>query len=176
MTNWNFQSWLDQILPISYEENSNRRYYIPIFTDELTAFMKRNGYVLDPRWNRNMVANWMYTLNCYYDIQKVQSYPDILHRSWPEDKDEFRDTINDACIDGFLQRWSYIADFNRDTFLGRAIRDELQNLLWVYIDLEASPRGRMVSNWLEGSDDESDTGKKVDVYIQELASGSHGFV
>lgn len=176
MPNWNYESWLDQILPVSYEENLSRRYYISAFTDELRSFMKWHGYVLDARWTSGTVAHWMYTLDCSYDILNVHPYPEILHRSWPEDKEEFRDTINDTHVDEFFQRWSHIADFDKDTFLGRAVRDEMQNFLWVYIDLEQSPRGISVSNWLEGSDDESDGGKKVDIYLQDVAAGYHGTV
>jgi len=174
MRNWNYQSWLDQILPVSYEENLSRSLYIPLFTEQLRSYMKAHGYVMDPRWSSATVAHWMYSLHCSYDICKVHPYPDVLHRSWPEDKDQFRDTINEESLAGLVQTWSHIADFDRDTAVGRAVWDELQNFLWIYIDLEASPQGMMVADWLEGSDTESDGGKKVDIYLQDVAAGYHG--
>ena len=65
-------------------------------------------------------------------------------------------------------------DFDYDTKNGRLLWDELQDMLWSYVDLEESTQGMQVVSWFDDSDSDSDGGNgKVDVYIQDSAAGWH---
>ena len=67
-----------------------------------------------------------------------------------------------------------MADFDYNTKNGRILWDELQDMLWSYVDLEESTQGMQVVSWFDDSDSDSDGGNgKVDVYIQDSAAGWH---
>lgn len=170
----NFQLWLDQRFPVSYEDVLARRAYIPVFAERLSLLLKGRGYVMDSRWasaaGAAAVARWIYRIHC----GNACRYPVVLHRNMPEDKDQYRDTITDELLGDFLAEWKHIPDFDRDSRLGRIVHDELQQFLWAYIDIDESAQGMNVISWLDGSDTESDGGSgKVDVYIQDADAGWH---
>jgi len=167
----NFQLWLAQQFPVSYSDTLERKVYLPVFADALTALLHGRGYRMDSRWNPLAVARWIYKIHCDNALRS----PVILHRNMAEDKDEYLDTITDELLREFLESWKHIPDFNSDTRLGRTLCNELQTFLWTYIDVDDSPRGEAVAHWMEGSDTESDNGSggKVDVYIQDVDAGWH---
>jgi hypothetical protein len=170
MSSRNVQLWLDQRFPVSYEDVLARRTYIPVFAQQLSLLLKGRGYVMDSRWGGAAVARWIYRIHC----ANAYRYPALLHRNMPEDKDQYLDTITDELLDEFLAEWKHIPDFNGETRLGRIVRDELQQFLWAYIDIDESAQGMIVISWLDGSDTESDGGSgKVDVYIQDVDAGWH---
>jgi len=172
MSTWNFRLWLEQTAVLAYDEEADRRSYLPIFAENLTELLRKFGYVLDHRWNTGSlaVARWIYKIHC----DNTKRCPRIIHRNYSEDRDQFNDTITEELLEQFISPWTHIPDFNYDTKNGKILLDELQNFIWAYIDLDESPQGRMVAHWLEGSDTESDDGTvKVDTYLQDLAAGWH---
>ena len=172
MPNWNFQLWLDQEFPISYEEVVDRRTSLTLFAHDLTYFMKIHGYTMDSRWNTGVfaVARWIYKIHCDTSTR----CPKILHRNYEEDRDQYLDTVTDSALADFLRLWNHMPDFDYDTKNGRLLWDELQDMLWSYVDLEESTQGMQVVSWFDDSDSDSDGGNgKVDVYIQDSAAGWH---
>jgi hypothetical protein len=172
MSKSNFQRWLAQEFPVSYSEVLNRRSYIPLFAAEIQELLRRYGYVMDYRWKSGAfaIARWIYKIHC--DIRT--RYPKIEHRNYVEDNDEYLDTVTDEVLQDFLSHWNHIPDFDVDTKYGRILRNELQNVLWAYIDIDESPQGVKIMGWLDGSDTESDGGMaKVDSYLQDVDAGWH---
>lgn len=171
MSTRNYQLWLDQRFPVSYEDVLSRRTYIPVFAEGITLLLKAHGYIMDSRWGgASAVARWIYRIHC----NNACRYPLVLHRNMAEDKDQYRDTITDELLSEFLAEWKHIPDFDNDTRLGRIVNDELQDFLWSYIDIDESAQGMNVVSWFDVSDTESDGGSgKVDVYIQDIDAGWH---
>jgi len=181
-----FQLWLNQPVWIN-NTKCKRREYIPYFADELTAFMKRVGYVMDPSWRsgHRIVARWMYTI--HRDESRAQynkdiSYPSPLHRDWQEDYDEFQHIMDNSIISDFMEKWKLYEDFDPETRLGQRMY-EFQYLVYPYLDLENSKNGRRIAHLLEDTDSDNDSvksGRKggmprgLDIYIAEAQEGLHG--
>ena len=190
MRNWNFQLWMKQVLPISFSEEADRNFYIPIFADNLTHYLESYGYVFDTRWKSgtHVIAKFLYRIHC----EDTKRHVEVVHRNLPEDIDQYHDTVTEDVLLDFLKHWKCIPDFDTDTKFGNTFAIELQKLIWSFIDIEMSPQGRLVSKWLEGSDTESDSGNgtgnanananakakakakgKLDSYLQDSYAGYH---
>lgn len=182
-----FQVWLDTPIWVSDCEKGTRRDYIPLLADELTLWMKTIGYTMDYRWGKGhrVLAKWLYAIHVLeiarLDYNAPLAYPEIIHRNWPEDKDEFHLYLDFDSISDFLEPWRTVEDFDYDVRWGRRVYEELETLLWHYVDLDASRIGIKLAEKLLESDSDSDSGgsrrgrKKVDdVYLQEAREGLHG--
>jgi hypothetical protein len=183
-----FQTWLDTPIWVSDNEKGTRREYIPVFADALTDWIKKIGYTMDGRWGKGhrVVAKWLYAIHVVEiarcDYNTPLAYPEIIHRNWEEDHDEFSLHINYDIVDSFLEEWATIEDFDYETRWGSRVYEELETLLWHYIDIDASRIGIRLAEKLIGSDSDSDSGsgrggrrKKIDdVYLQEARDGLHG--
>ncbi len=180
-----FQAWLDCKVWVSGNEKATRREYIPVFADALTSWMRSMGYTMDGRWAKGhrVVAQWLYAIQimeiarCDYDAPLT--YPQLLHRDWPEDRDVFNMYVNYASVNDFLDSWKNIEDLDYEFRWGRRVYEELEKLLYHHIDLDASRQGIKLANILIGSDSDSESegGRrrgKDDVYLQEAREGLHG--
>jgi hypothetical protein len=184
-----FQVWLDAPIWISDNEKGTRREYIPLLADALTAWMKKIGYTMDGRWGKGhrALAKWLYAIHVVEigrcDFNAPLAYPEIIHRNWQEDYDEFNLYLDYDSVSEFLEPWATIEDLNPDFRWGSRVCEELQKLLWHYVDLDVSKNGIKLAEKLQESDSDSDSGgsrrggrrKKVDdVYLQEAREGLHG--
>jgi hypothetical protein len=180
-----FQVWLDTPIWVSDNTRGTRREYIPALADSLTAWMKTIGYKMDGRWAKGhrILAKWLYAIHILEiarcDMNAPLAYPEIIHRNWPEDKDEFHLYIDFHSISDFLEPWKTIEDLDYDVSWGRRVYEELETLLWHYVDLDASKIGIKLAEKLLESDSDSDSGggrrRKIDdVYLQEAREGLHG--
>jgi hypothetical protein len=179
-----FQLWLDQPVWMG-QEKILRRDYIPSFAESVTFMMKNYGYKMCPEWRSGsrILAAWMYRIMCdelrdrKYDAPLP--YPQPYHRNWPEDLNEFHYIIDNALLNSFFQEWISCDDFDPNTRVGSRIRYELHQLLYVYIDMDASRNGIRIAEMLEDSDSDSDSwhsggGRREDVYLEEAREGFHG--
>jgi len=180
----NFDLWLNQ--PVNShmdDEPFVRRDYIPDFADSLTDFIKSKGYRFDTRWKLGhlVVAKWLYTIHIRHATLDTTSFPyqEIHHRNTIEDIEHYNNIISDEELHSFLKAWGHtIDDLCIDTFIGVKIAEELKNLIWIYINLDISPQGIAVAEWLfqEDSDSEGEIVHKkfTDQYHQDMADGYHG--
>jgi len=177
-----FQLWLDQWV---WVENTQvrRRSCIPDFADALTEFMKLNGYSMTSEWRYGhmVVAKWMYRIHSNecdkYKYHKSLDYPEPFHRNWQEDYDEFQHILDTNTVSNFMENWKLYEDFDPETRLGQQIINELQLLLYPYIDMDRSKNGIRVAEAMEDSDSDSENwnrSNKVDVYLYEAREGMHG--
>jgi hypothetical protein len=169
----NFQNWLNQQFPLSYEVTCDRRSYLPRFAEDLESLLRSHGYIMDYRWKTGAlaVARWIYKIQC----DTTTRYPKILHRNLSEDKEQYLHVVTDEILRDFLDLWKHVPDFDQDTKYGRILYDEMQDFLWAYIDVEESPQGIKTMEWLEDSDADSDDcgDGKVDSYLQDIDAGWH---
>ena len=182
-----FQTWLNVPIWINDNTKGTRREYIPDLADSLTGWMKRIGYTMDGRWAKGhrVLAKWLYAIHILEiarrDYNAPLAYPEIQHRDWQEDYDEFNVHIDYDIISEFLEPWSTVEDLSLEFRWGSRVYEELQTLLWHYIDLDASRNGIKLAEKLLESDSDSDSGhsrrghRRVDdVYLQEAREGLHG--
>ena len=175
-----FQDWLDQHVWVNGVERWARRVYIPVFAEELTAWCKRKGYVMDGRWRKGhkAVAKWLYALHVQVVARRNRygavQYPEIEHRDWPEDKDMFEMNIDQEAVEEFLDKWREHEDFDLESHVGLRAAAELPTLLWHYVDLESSLHGKRMAKILEtDSDSEEDMIGNGDHWT-DLTNGLHG--
>ncbi len=175
-----FQDWLDHHVWVNGIQRCPRREYIPTFAEELTAWCKRKGYVMDGRWRKGhmAVAKWLYALHVQVvarrNLHGAIGYPTIEHRDWPEDKDMFEMHIDQEAVEEFLDRWREHEDFDLETHVGRRTAAELPNLLWHYVELNMSVHGRKMAKILEtDSESEEDWIGNGD-HLADLSNGLHG--
>jgi hypothetical protein len=180
-----FQVWLDEMVWVCDNEKGTRREYIPHLADAITDWMRSIGYTMDSRWGKGhrIVAKWLYTIQVLEiarrDYGAPLAYPEIIHRDWAEDYDMFTLNIEYDTIEQFLGTWNTVEDLDPEMRWGQRAHDELQTLLWHYIDLDASKVGIKLAEKLITSDSDSDSGggrarKSDDVYLQEAREGMHG--
>lgn len=174
-----FQIWLNQKVWVSGTEKAKRRTYIPAFAAYITDFMKKRGYTMDRRWRKGemVIARWLYTIHVTYHFpHKKITYPAIVHRDWIEDYDEFYHVIDFNEVSECLTPWKLNEDLDTSTGVGSATVNELQQLLWTYIDLQSSKQGIRIADYLDESDSDSESGgyRHVDRYIQDASEGYHG--
>jgi hypothetical protein len=183
-----FACWLNQYVWVDGDEKAMRRDYIVDVAEDLTEWMAKKGYVMDHRWKRGhmAVARWLYALSVREIAQKAHNapvtYPEVLHRSWEEDFHHYYSIINSAAIEEFFSRWEFVEDFDKDMPLGLRIRQEFQQFLYVYLNLDSSKQGKIVERRLEQDvDSDSDgggggrehRGNKKDSYLQDIDEGFH---
>lgn len=174
-----FQVWLDQELWVEGNDRVPRRNYIPIFASELTECMKQWGYTMDSRWNNGhyIVAKWMYMIHVQEFLTKDYNgrieYAEPYHRDWPEDFLEYTHIVSFDRISNFMESWRFYEDFDIDTRCGQRILNELQHLLYPFINMENSRNGMLFD---DTSDTEHEEYSKTrdDVYVIEANQGMHG--
>jgi hypothetical protein len=175
-----FQDWLNQHVWVNGIERLPRRDSIPIFAEELTAWCKKKGYVLDGRWRKGhkAVAKWLYALHVQVIARRNRygaiQYPDIEHRDWLEDKDMFDIQIDQESIEEFLDGWREHEDFDLRTDIGCRTAAELPTLIWHYVELDASYHGKKMARLLEtDSESENEMIGNGDHWT-DLTNGLHG--
>jgi len=190
----NFNLWLSQPVWVNSLVTIPRRAMIPVFAEELMQFLRKKGYVMSHEWRAGhmVVARWLYIIQKdelvrkHYD-NKV-AYPTPFHRNWPEDYDEFQYILDTETLRGFTDSWTHCEDFDPETRIGQRVINELQHLIYPYLDLDASRNGMRVASALADSDSDSDggarrskarmrgsgSGSKVDNYIADAQEGYHG--
>jgi hypothetical protein len=180
-----FDVWFNQTIWINDYKQEARKYSIYDFADELTRWMRKKGYKMDSRWDtgRTVVANWLYRLSIRV---KVGAQPQlkcnaiigsIIHRNYMEDLHRFNTVVGSTGIEEFMEMWSLNEEFSPELPLGQAVQNELESLLWSYLDLDESEQGAIVLELMEHdhSDEEGvPTARRVDDYIQDAAEGYHG--
>jgi len=180
----NFQLWLHQPVDslLGNGELFPRSEYLSQFAESITHFIQGKGYQFDSRWKLGhfVVAKWLYTLHLRHATLDTTSFPyqEIHHRNTMEDLEHFNHIIPDEDVRNFCKSWNHIDDLSVDSYIGVKIAEELKNLVWVYIDLDISPQGIAVADWLyqDDSDGEGEIINKKfsDQYYQDMADGYHG--
>jgi len=178
---YDFQRWLNARIWMSGGEKEIRKNYMPSFANSVKQWMEMKGYKMDSRWGPMAVAKWLYAIQIAVVARKESvfsqlGYPELLHRNWPEDQDNFDMEVSFEDREEYLERWDACEDFDKTTQSGQKIRLEFEELLWTYVDLENSRQGRKIAYIMEGSDeeDEEDSGRVgVDSYIQDNYDGYH---
>ena len=189
MSATDFQLWLDQLIWVSDDTKVLRREYIPIFAEHLTAYMKTLGYTMCPEWGKGhkVVARWMYIImrdeRAALNYDKMVIYPEPFHRNWPEDLDEFQHLFTHEATEKMLEAWKCCEDFDLATRVGQRYMNEIQQLLYPYLDMDASKTGIRIAITLEESESDAESWKSGrartqrrgrDVYLEEAQEGYHG--
>lgn len=177
-----FERWLKQ--PVWVADNKEKRISVlRDFHNSLTKFMKKNGYIMDSRWNSNKtnyLMNWMYRIwleeNVRSNFNKQVYVPPPMHRDTEEDYDYFNCKIDIDMIEGFMKEWSFAEDFDSDSSrLAYRMQYELQDFLYSFIDLERSKHGRTIARiWEDSGSDSDDNWNPRDVYLRDASDGFHG--
>jgi len=170
-----FERWLSQSVWINGNQKDSRRNYIPGVTKYITNWMKANGYTMNGYWSSKAVAKWIYSMHAAYVYKKYVRYPEPRHRNWEEDYDQYYFVIDNENIEKCLEPLSQIEDFDSQLPLGELIRANLQQFLYIYLDLESSKQGILIAKLYDDSDSDYDKEHKdVDIYVIEALSGIHG--
>jgi hypothetical protein len=168
-----FQRWLNSEIWINGCKKGCRREYIPDLAKSIEIWMGQRGYIMDSRWGPLAVSKWLYAIQIAVvarkqSIHTLLGYPDVLHRNWPEDQDNFDMNVGFDEREEFLDGWDACEDFDKTMPSGQKIRLEFEELLWTYVNLEQSRQGRKVAALVEDSDNEEDDDNDiVDPYIQD---------
>lgn len=174
-----FQRWLNARIWMSGGEREIRKNYMPSFASSVRQWMEQRGYKMDSRWGPMTVAKWLYAIQVAVVARKESifsplSYPELLHRNWPEDQDNFDIEVSFEDREVYLDRWDSCEDFDRTTASGQKIRLEFEEFLWTYVDLENCRQGRKIASVVDGSDTEEDDDSVrvgIDSYIQDNYDG-----
>jgi hypothetical protein len=190
-----FQIWLDQPIWVTDNTKQTRREVYPGIAEDITAWMRRKGYVMDNRWARGhkKLAQWVYAFACdeIREEKKGIAYPPILHRDCQEDYDQFHHVCDFFEIQELFDGLKTVEDFDSELPLGNTLLHNFADLLYTFLDLQASKQGRLIAQLYEDSDSSSESewgrgdrrkgrkrqgnGRKVeDVYLQEARQGMHG--
>ena len=179
MSSSDFQVWLDQEVWIEGDTKIPRRECIPAFADDLTEFMRINGYTMDLRWSNGhyIVAKWMYMIHVQEFVTKKYDgkiyYGEVGHRNWQEDFLEYDYIMRFDTISNFMERWRLYEDFDPETRIGQRILHELQKLLYPFIDMDNSRNGRIFDD--DSDNEQEDTHRqKDDIYLMDAREGFHG--
>ena len=173
-----FQVWLDQEMWIEDNEKLSRRDYIPYFAEDLTEFMQVCGYTMDHRWNKGhyIVAKWMYMMHVQEFVTKDYNgrlqYAEHYHRD--EDFIQYSHIMSFDRISSFMERWRFYEDFDSEMRVGHRILNELQNLLYPFIDMENSKNSMLNGEDSDTEHDDTYRGGRDDVYLMEAREGLHG--
>jgi hypothetical protein len=179
-----FQLWLNQPVWVNGVERVLRREYIPVFAKAVGGLLKSRGYVM--AWNNGalVIARWMYTIQrdeiARGDYNSDVAYPEPLHRDWEEDSLEFQYVMDYDTISRFMDTWKLYEDFDQDRRVGQRMLHELQYILYPYLDLDNSRRGRIVAEAVDDTDSDSDSWKSgrrrargTDAYLLDASEGFH---
>jgi hypothetical protein len=175
-----FQNWMNQWVWVSDSEKLRRREYIPYFKKELEAWMKERGYEMDGYWkNQNVVSRWLYAIHVVEIVKKDRiggiEYAEPNHRNWPEDRDTYEVHVMQDDIDSFLDKWETNEDFDKETRVGQRVREDCLRFLYIFLDLDASKRGKEISRIMLDTDDEEEDEKgDKDMYLVDAQEGWHG--
>lgn len=173
-----FKLWLDQ--PVWVADSKERRGTVMRdFHTSLTAMMKKNGYIMDGRWDSlvNPLTNWIYRLSleeyARYNHNKDVYVPGPNHRNTQEDYDYFNHVVDNEMIRQFMQEWSFAEDFDSSSSrVAYRMEYELQDFLYNFLNLELSKHGRVIARFWEDSGSDSDDGR--DIYLRDASDGFHG--
>jgi hypothetical protein len=178
-----FQAWLSQPIWAGCERIP-RRSALPVFAEGITNFMKNMGYKMDSRWNQDNglnLARWIYRIQVQeelrMDIGGEVYVPEIIHRNTVEDFDHFHHIVSCDAVRDFMRQWNKLEDTSCDTKAGERIWNELQDFLYVFVELESSKQGKVIARFWEdaNSDSDSDTNeRKRDTYLRDANKGYHG--
>jgi hypothetical protein len=181
-----FERWLKQPVWVA-DHKEKRSVVIRDFHKSLTYFMKKNGYIMDSRWNNpkvNYLTNWMYRIwleeHVRFNRNKEVYVPPPIHRNTEEDYDYFSCNIDVNMIGDFMKEWSFAEDFDSDSSrLAYRMEYELQDFLYNFVDLELSKHGRTIARIWDDSGSDSDdnwnwNSKHHDIYLRDASDGFHG--
>jgi hypothetical protein len=182
-----FDRWVNEYVWSNDNTRMKRYECISFFTEDVRKWIESYGYVLHNSFTMKAVAHWLYAVaitgkaSDFLSPQRIR-YPIPDHRDWQEDHDYFHFTVTQSEIDTFLLNWRFADDFLQDTRMGQKASLELANLLYTYVNLDASENGRKIAEWMEGNSSESDSepakrGSRKDpsdIYLQEMNEGNHG--
>lgn len=111
------------------------------------------------------------------DIGGEVYVPEIIHRNTVEDFDHFHHIVSCDAVRDFMRQWNKLEDTSCDTKAGERIWNELQDFLYVFVELESSKQGKVIARFWEdaNSDSDSDTNeRKRDTYLRDANKGYHG--
>lgn len=177
-----YKVWLDQYVWVCDNRKEMRRNYLGEFQEELTKWMKKKGYEMDKEWNnKRIISKWLYAIHVVELVKKERvgglEYPYPNHRNWPEDRDTYEVYVRSDDIEEFLLTWRTNEDFDPETRVGQRVREEILELIYIYLDLDSSKHGKKIARIMANdSDDEYDEDKQgeKDVYLVEAQEGWHG--
>lgn len=182
-----FQLWLDQPIWVTDCEKMTRRETYPEIAEEITRFLKSRGYTMDSAWGRGYraLARWAYQIHSRRmsnDKGRALILPDVLHRNWPEDYEQFHHTISSDDVMDLFESWRHIEDFDLDSPLGQDLMMEFSSFLYRYLNLDVSKQGEKIARLFDSSDSDSDAGwlkrkrpgRQTDIYLIEARQGMHG--
>lgn len=176
-----FKLWQQQLVWVG-DNKDGRKYALFAFYESLTAMLKKNGYVMDHRWNsnqKNPLINWIYRIAIEEEARRNHNadvyVPDIIHRNTEEDYHYFFHIIDSELIESFMDEWSDVEDLSSMSLVGYRIRYELQDFLYRFIDLERSKHGKVIAKFWEDSDSDIDEKwNSRDLYLRDVSEGFHG--
>lgn len=181
-----FDIWLRQSIWASNLHKDTRLHVLHDFTEDLTSWMKRLGYVMNEDWGLQAVCQWVYAIavlkNASFQTRRNLRYPIPSHRNTDEDYEYFNFMMPVEEIELFQKMWISAEGFEPDTGMGSRLWLELPNFLYCYLDLETSKNGKYIRSQLDSSDSESDGPsrrvksfkKSSDTYLQDMRAGFHG--
>lgn len=186
--NSDFKLWLDSEIWLTDNHRGPRRDYITSLSEELEEWVKRYGYIMSKNWKPLVLAQWLYGVSVMEVVRTTPggalNYPEPLHRNWQEDYDMFQSDLNFHEVSEFLERWNTTEDLEYDSPIGRRVHEELERLLYCYVDMDNCYRGRQLADRLLDTDSDTDsqgsrrrrggTKRQEDIYIQESREGWHG--
>ena len=76
-------------------------------------------------------------------------------------------------ITEFMDAWANMEDGDPQTRVGQRIRNEIQDFLYIFLDLESSKQGKVIARFWEDSDSDSEDGRR-DPYLHDASQGYHG--
>ena len=103
--------------------------------------------------------------------------PPVIHRNTLEDYDHFYHVVSCETVHTFMDKWNNLEDTSPNTRAGQRIRNELQDFLYTFIELESSKQGKVIARFWEDSNSDSDSDsneKKRDIYLRDATKGYHG--
>ena len=182
-----FAKWIRESVWINGNTKASRFEQIQLVTEDLAEWIQHYGYVMNNEFTAKAVAHWLYAVavvgkaSGYLNHQRVR-YPEPEHRDWQEDYDYFLYTVTQSELDKFLVKWRFAEGFEPDTRMGQRLALELSDLLYTYLDLERSPSGKKIAEFVDSTSSDSDhepvkrnsKTKDRDVYLQEMNEGGHG--
>jgi hypothetical protein len=175
-----YKLWLDQWVWVTDNRKMQRRDYIPVFKKEIESWMRSRGYEMDGYWkNKDVVGRWLYCIHVVEIIKKERiggiEYAEPNHRDWPEDRDTYEVYIQQDDIEEFLDTWRTNEDISIENRVGQRVREEIQRFLYIFLDLDTSKHGRMITRiMIDTDDDDDDERGDRDMYLVDAQEGWHG--
>lgn len=176
-----FKLWLDQPVWIA-DVKERRGTVLREFHKSLTMLLKKKGYTMDARWHSsktNPLTNWIYRLHveeyARRNYNREVYVPEPHHRNTQEDYDHFYHIVENDVIHEFMKEWSLAEDFDSSSCrVAYRMEYELNDFLYVFLDLELSKHGNVIARFWEDSGSDTDEGGNRDVYLRDASDGFHG--